>query len=133
VAHVEHSHSVFEDPIKDNVGVLDERHNAHAWSINNMPSALRLVAYLLNDFLRASRGAYFRDPLSEVARDGARRMLAQMLIVEADAFVAMWKDLKLPDGPRSHRASGPWVAAQHPDRGWPCGGPSPDPVPSVRP
>jgi putative transposase len=36
------------------------------------------------------------DPLSEVAREGARRMLAQVLI--ADAFVAMWKDFKLPDG-----------------------------------
>src|SRR5712691_7812369 len=38
------------------------------------------------------------DPLSELAREGARRMLAQMLIAEADSFVAMWKDLKLPDG-----------------------------------
>jgi hypothetical protein len=25
-------------------------------------------------------------------------MLAQVLIAEADCFVAMWKDLKLPDG-----------------------------------
>src|SRR5438067_8272308 len=33
------------------------------------------------------------DPLSELAREGARRMLAQVLIAEADAFVAMWKDL----------------------------------------
>jgi len=38
------------------------------------------------------------DPLTEVAREGARRMLAQVLIAEADAFVAVWKDLKLPDG-----------------------------------
>ena len=38
------------------------------------------------------------DPLTELAREGARRMLAQALIVEADAFVAQWKDLKLPDG-----------------------------------
>ena len=38
------------------------------------------------------------DPLSELAREGARRMLAQVLIAEADSFVAMWKDLKLPDG-----------------------------------
>ena len=36
------------------------------------------------------------DPLSELAREGARRMLAQVLIAEADSFVAMWKDLKLP-------------------------------------
>ena len=38
------------------------------------------------------------DPLSELAREGARRMLAQVLIAEADCFVAMWKALKLPDG-----------------------------------
>jgi putative transposase len=38
------------------------------------------------------------DPLSDLAREGARRMLAQVLIAEADAFVAMWKDVKLPDG-----------------------------------
>ena len=38
------------------------------------------------------------DPLTEVAREGARRMLAQVLNAEADAFVAQWKDLKLPDG-----------------------------------
>jgi putative transposase len=38
------------------------------------------------------------DPLTEIAREGARRMLAQVLMAEADAFVAQWKDLKLPDG-----------------------------------
>src|SRR6202162_1727510 len=38
------------------------------------------------------------DPLSELAREGARRMLAQALIAEADAFIALWKDVKLPDG-----------------------------------
>ena len=38
------------------------------------------------------------DPLTELAREGARRMLAQALIAEADAFVAMWKEMKLPDG-----------------------------------
>ena len=38
------------------------------------------------------------DPLTEVAREGARRMLAQVLIAEADSFVAVWKDLKLSDG-----------------------------------
>src|ERR1700730_12276532 len=36
------------------------------------------------------------DPLTELAREGARRMLAQALIAEADAFVALWKDLKCP-------------------------------------
>src|SRR5512134_4005269 len=38
------------------------------------------------------------DPLSELAREGARRMLGQVLIAEANAFVALWKDVKLPDG-----------------------------------
>src|SRR5437879_7989853 len=38
------------------------------------------------------------DPLSELAREGSRRMLAQALIAEADAFAALWTDLKLPDG-----------------------------------
>src|SRR4051812_44361894 len=38
------------------------------------------------------------DPLTELAREGARRMLAQVLIAEADAFVARCKDLKLADG-----------------------------------
>jgi putative transposase len=38
------------------------------------------------------------DPLTELAREGARRMLATVLIAEADGFVALWKDLKLPDG-----------------------------------
>src|SRR6201984_193336 len=38
------------------------------------------------------------DPLSELPVEAARRMLAQVLIAEADSFVAMWKDLKLPDG-----------------------------------
>jgi transposase-like protein len=38
------------------------------------------------------------DPLTEVAREGARRMLATVIVAEADAFVALWKDVKLPDG-----------------------------------
>jgi putative transposase len=38
------------------------------------------------------------DRLNELAREGARRILAQALIAEADAFVALWKDVRLPDG-----------------------------------
>ena len=38
------------------------------------------------------------DPLNELAREGARRILAQALIAEADAFVSLWKDARLPDG-----------------------------------
>ena len=54
------------------------------------------------------------DPLSELAREGARRMLGQVLIAEADAFVAMWKDVKLPDGRDRvvHHGYGPERAIQ---------------------
>jgi putative transposase len=38
------------------------------------------------------------DPLTEIARDGARRMLAQALTAEADAFVASYSDERLDDG-----------------------------------
>ena len=34
----------------------------------------------------------FDDPLTDLAREGARRILAQVLVAEADAFVAMWDD-----------------------------------------
>jgi putative transposase len=38
------------------------------------------------------------DPLTEIAREGARRMLAEALKAEADAFVASFADDLLPDG-----------------------------------
>ena len=38
------------------------------------------------------------DPLTEIARDGARRMLAAALRAEADAFVAHHAEETLPDG-----------------------------------
>jgi len=38
------------------------------------------------------------DPLTEIARQGARRMLAEALMAEADAFVARFADDLLPDG-----------------------------------
>lgn len=38
------------------------------------------------------------DPLTEIAREGARRMLAEALKAEADAFVASFADEMLPDG-----------------------------------
>lgn len=38
------------------------------------------------------------DPLTEIAREGARRMLAEMLKAEADAFVAKFSDERLGDG-----------------------------------
>ena len=38
------------------------------------------------------------DPLTEVLRTGARRLLAQAVEMEAEAFLAAMQDLKLPDG-----------------------------------
>lgn len=38
------------------------------------------------------------DPLTELAREGARRMLAEALRAEADAFVASFAEERLPDG-----------------------------------
>ena len=38
------------------------------------------------------------DPLTEIVRDGARRMLAAALRAEADAFVAQHAEEILPDG-----------------------------------
>ena len=40
------------------------------------------------------------DPLTDVLRAGARRLLAQAIELEADAFLADMRDLKLPDGDR---------------------------------
>ena len=38
------------------------------------------------------------DPLTEVLRSGARRLLAQAVELEADAFLSAMQDLRLPDG-----------------------------------
>ena len=38
------------------------------------------------------------DPLTDVLRAGARRLLAQAVEMEADAFLAAMQDLRLPDG-----------------------------------
>jgi putative transposase len=40
----------------------------------------------------------FEDPLTDVLRSGARRLLAQAVELEAEAFLARMQDLKLPDG-----------------------------------
>jgi len=38
------------------------------------------------------------DPLTAILRSGARRLLAQAVEAEAEAFLAEMKDLRLPDG-----------------------------------
>ena len=40
----------------------------------------------------------FDDPLTEVLRTGARRLLAQAVEMEAEAFLSAMQDLRLPDG-----------------------------------
>lgn len=40
------------------------------------------------DIIALRQPESFDDPLTEIARDGARRMLAAALRAEADAFVA---------------------------------------------
>ena len=44
---------------------------------------------------------FVEDPLTGIARDGARRMLAAALRAEADAFVAQHAEETLPDGRHS--------------------------------
>jgi hypothetical protein len=62
------------------------------------------------------------DPLTKFAREGARRMPVRVPIAEADAFVAMLKDLKLPDGRLMRHGHGPFRAIQTGGRA--CRGPS---------
>ena len=38
------------------------------------------------------------DPLTDILLSGARRLLAQAVELEAEAFLAAMQDLKLPDG-----------------------------------
>jgi putative transposase len=49
------------------------------------------------------------DPLIEIARDGARRMLAAALRAEAASFVAQFAEERLPDGRQRvvHHGTGP--------------------------
>jgi transposase-like protein len=49
------------------------------------------------------------DPLTEIAREGARQMLAAALRAEADSFVARFSDERLPDGRQRvvHHGAGP--------------------------
>ena len=68
------------------------------------------------------------DPVTERAREGARRLLAHVLIAGADAFVAMWKDLKLRMGVAGWCATGMGgsgaiqiSAGRAPRRQQPCG------------
>ena len=51
-----------------------------------------------SNVLRFRQPEVVDDPLTELAREGARRMLAQVMAAEGEVFIAGLKDLKLPDG-----------------------------------
>ena len=56
------------------------------------------------------------DPLTGILRSGARRLLTQAVEMEADAFLATMKDLKLPDGRGRVVRQWSWSRAHDPDR-----------------
>ncbi len=51
-----------------------------------------------NTVLAFQHPSAFEDPLTCVLRDGARRLLAQAIEAEAEAFLAVMKDERLADG-----------------------------------
>ena len=63
------------------------------------------------------------DPLSELAREGARRMLAQVLIAEADTLSPRGR-IRNRRMARLYRAPWPWAGSGNPNRGGACRGPS---------
>ena len=62
------------------------------------------------------------DPLTNILRSGARRLLAQAVEFEADAFLAEMKDLKLADGRDRLSTARPRPGANDPDGDRRCRG-----------
>ena len=64
--------------------------------------------------IRLRQSGAVDDPLTELAREGARRILAEALAAEAEAFVAAFADERLEDGRRRvvRHGSGPERAIQ---------------------
>src|SRR5664279_1800146 len=57
--------------------------------------------YAMNEnsnIVRLRQQGEIDDPLTDILRSGARQLLAQAVEMEAEAFLAAMKDLKLPDG-----------------------------------
>lgn len=50
------------------------------------------------DFPRLRQPDEIDDPLTDVLRTGARKLLAQAIEIEAETFLAEMRDLKLADG-----------------------------------
>jgi transposase-like protein len=51
-----------------------------------------------SNIVRLRQQGEIDDPLTDILRSGARQLLAQAVEMEAEAFLAAMKDLKLPDG-----------------------------------
>ena len=51
-----------------------------------------------SNIVRLRQQGAIDDPLTHILRSGARQLLAQAVEMEAEAFLAAMKDLKLPDG-----------------------------------
>jgi hypothetical protein len=51
-----------------------------------------------SNIVRLRQPEEIEDPLTNILRSGARQLLAQAVEMEAEAFLAAMKDLKLPDG-----------------------------------
>ena len=51
------------------------------------------------------------DPLSELAREGARRMLAQVLIARGELLCRHVEGFEIAGWPRPCRAPWPWAAS----------------------
>jgi hypothetical protein len=64
----------------------------------------------------------FEDPLTDILRSGARRLLAQAVELEAEAFLARMQDLKLPDGRDRSGSARARSRPDDPDRHRACGG-----------
>jgi len=56
------------------------------------------------------------DPLTDILRSGARRLLAQAIELEAEAFLETMKDLKLADGRDRLVRHGHGPETRHSDR-----------------
>src|SRR5215210_8105697 len=52
----------------------------------------------LTNVLRLRQPDTIDDPLTDILRAGARKLLAQAIVSEDEAFLASMRDLKLPDG-----------------------------------
>ena len=60
------------------------------------------------------------DPLTELAREGARRMLAQVLDRRSRRLRRAVEGFAVTGRSRPDRASRPWAASCDPDRGRTC-------------